>query len=62
MPPTKKATALAPFLMKTPEQIPQTVPNVSSYTLTDDDGGGGIESKEGSFWGDALTGACYKAR
>lgn len=40
-PPTKNATMRALFLTKTPAQRPQTVPNVSSYTFTDDLGGGG---------------------
>lgn len=35
---------MAPFLMKTPAQRPQTVPNESSYTFTEDTGGGGSGS------------------
>jgi hypothetical protein len=41
IPPKTTARAFAPFLTKTPAQIPHTVPNVSSYTLTADSGGGG---------------------
>jgi hypothetical protein len=40
-PPRRKAIAFAPFLMKTPAQIPHTLPNVRSYMLTIDCGGGG---------------------
>jgi hypothetical protein len=41
IPPKTKARAFAPFLTKTPAHTPQTVPNVSSYMLTMDSGGGG---------------------
>jgi len=40
-PPKRNASALAPFLRKTPAHIPHTVPKLSSYTFTDDAGGGG---------------------
>lgn len=43
MPPRNQATALAPFLIKTPAQIPATVPNESSYSDTVDFGGRGID-------------------
>ena len=41
IPPKRNARVFAPFLMKMPAQTPQTVPNVSSYMLTMDGGGGG---------------------
>lgn len=43
IPPRNQAIALAPFLIKTPAQIPATAPNESSYSDTVDVGGGGID-------------------
>lgn len=40
-PPSKKASALAPFFINTPAQRPHTVPNESSYRFTVEVGGGG---------------------
>jgi hypothetical protein len=40
IPPRNQATALAPFLTKTPAHTPATVPNPNSYSDTDDVGGG----------------------
>jgi hypothetical protein len=46
-PPKKNARAFAPFLTKTPAQTPQMDPNVSSYILTLDSGGGGRPVRSG---------------
>ena len=50
-PPRTKARAFAPFLMKTPAQIPQSVPNVSSYMSTEDFGGGGYDVEDSGMGG-----------
>ena len=47
MPPSRNAAAFAPFLMKTPAQIPATVPKDNSYRDTADPGGGGGSSSGG---------------
>jgi hypothetical protein len=47
IPPKTNARAFAPFLTKMPAQMPHTVPNVSSYMLTEDSGGGGRGARSG---------------
>jgi hypothetical protein len=47
IPPKANARAFAPFLTKTPAQMPHTVPNVSSYMLTADSEGGGRGARSG---------------
>ena len=47
IPPKANARAFAPFLTKMPVQMPHTVPNVSSYMLTEDSGGGGRGARTG---------------
>jgi hypothetical protein len=47
IPPKTTARAFAPFLTKMPAQMPHTVPNVSSYMLTEDSGGGGRGARSG---------------
>ena len=47
IPPKAHARAFAPFLTKMPVQMPHTVPNVSSYMLTEDSGGGGRGARSG---------------
>src|SRR6266852_3804261 len=47
IPPKANARAFAPFLTKMPAHMPHTVPNVSSYTLTADSGGGGRGARSG---------------
>lgn len=47
IPPKTTARVFAPFLTKMPVQTPHTVPNVSSYTLTADSGGGGRGARSG---------------
>lgn len=49
MPPSPNARAFAPFLTKTPAQMPQTVPKESSYRFRDDSACGGRGGSPGSF-------------